>query len=271
MRLGHQAHLHHSCGASGKEFATVVDATFQTTRSTCRSVSVGRAHIRGIRRFGMRLVFHSQARPQVPVPVMRLSSLPRDALRHSGSQTATGRSIDLRPVLDQRSSGHQSLLPDAQISLLLSDAAYYHAIHLRHQRTMPRVAALLSTVIRTYVRQARVSCALATEWKPTDAFRRSTHMTSSDPSQSRSCRWELNPLECSHPELYGPTDAQRCATCPKYLGRMRGAGDVVHAIAKATGVAAVAERVAGGSCGGCAARRAALNAALPFSDTRGKE
>lgn len=43
---------------------------------------------------------------------------------------------------------------------------------------------------------------------------------------------------------------------------MRGAGDIVHAVAKATGIARAV-----GDCGGCAARRAALNRLLPMPDT----
>jgi hypothetical protein len=52
-----------------------------------------------------------------------------------------------------------------------------------------------------------------------------------------------------------------CAECPHYDGPSRGLGDLVHAVAKVTGVAAVArtvERVTGRPCG-CAQRRAALN------------
>lgn len=51
----------------------------------------------------------------------------------------------------------------------------------------------------------------------------------------------------------------------KYVGRPRGAGDVIHAIAKATGIAQVVEKVAGKDCG-CGRRRAALNAAIPLAD-----
>jgi len=51
----------------------------------------------------------------------------------------------------------------------------------------------------------------------------------------------------------------------RYAGRPRGAGDVVHAIARATGIAMVVEKVAGKDCG-CGRRRAALNAALPLAD-----
>lgn len=67
--------------------------------------------------------------------------------------------------------------------------------------------------------------------------------------------------KCRHPELGGETSAKRCAACPRYHGAPRGAGDIVHAVAKATGIARVV-----GDCGGCAARRAALNRLLPLTD-----
>lgn len=56
-----------------------------------------------------------------------------------------------------------------------------------------------------------------------------------------------------------------CGVCHRYEGAPRGAGDIIHLIAKATGVAAVVEKATGGDCG-CAKRRAALNAAIPFPD-----
>lgn len=59
-----------------------------------------------------------------------------------------------------------------------------------------------------------------------------------------------------------------CSICEQYEGPSRGVGDVVHSIAKATGIARVAksfERATGKPCG-CAERRAALNAAAPFTD-----
>jgi hypothetical protein len=71
---------------------------------------------------------------------------------------------------------------------------------------------------------------------------------------------------CEHPILAGPTNPEKCASCSKYRGKPRGLGDVVHSITTATGIAKAVDTVTGG-CGGCAARRAALNAALPFSDT----
>ena len=56
-----------------------------------------------------------------------------------------------------------------------------------------------------------------------------------------------------------------CSTCDDYDGPPRGAGDVVHTIARATGIARVVEKVAGKDCG-CARRRAALNAAISLAD-----
>jgi hypothetical protein len=102
--------------------------------------------------------------------------------------------------------------------------------------------------------------------KQTEKFRRSSPMKNSESSQPPSCRYEINPLECSHPEIFGSTSAEKCASCSKYRGRPRGLGDVVHSITTATGIAKAVDTVTGG-CGGCAARRAALNAAVPFSDT----
>ena len=59
--------------------------------------------------------------------------------------------------------------------------------------------------------------------------------------------------------------AGACTLCEHYDGPCRGLGDRVAAVAAVTGIAAVArtvERVTGRPCG-CAARRAALNAAVP--------
>lgn len=62
--------------------------------------------------------------------------------------------------------------------------------------------------------------------------------------------------------LYGDEPSPGiCGICEHYTGAPRGLGDIVHTVAKATGVAAVArtvERVTGRPCG-CAQRRAALN------------
>lgn len=60
-----------------------------------------------------------------------------------------------------------------------------------------------------------------------------------------------------------------CRICDQYDGPPRGAGDVIHAITTATGIAKAVDTVTGG-CGGCARRRAALNAAVPFTDEASK-
>lgn len=67
------------------------------------------------------------------------------------------------------------------------------------------------------------------------------------------------------------TDPANCARCEDYAGPMRGLGDAVHAVTKVTGISAAVKAVGGKACGGCAERRAALNAALPLPDTIGEE
>lgn len=52
-----------------------------------------------------------------------------------------------------------------------------------------------------------------------------------------------------------------CSVCPHYDGPARGLGDIVHTVARATGVAAVVEAVAP-DCG-CQKRREALNERFP--------
>jgi hypothetical protein len=79
-----------------------------------------------------------------------------------------------------------------------------------------------------------------------------------------SCVFLFSAETCAHPVVHGATDAARCASCAEYRGSSRGLGDVVHSVAVATGIDAVARKV---GCGGCAQRRAALNAAVPFTDT----
>lgn len=74
---------------------------------------------------------------------------------------------------------------------------------------------------------------------------------------------------CSHAAILGATDDAKCATCARYRGRARGMGDVVHSALYAVGIGQVVEAVAGGDCG-CQERRAALNAAMPFTDERKK-
>ncbi len=67
---------------------------------------------------------------------------------------------------------------------------------------------------------------------------------------------------CGHPDA--PTKGravphQVCARCPHYDGPSRGLGDTVHKALDAVGVHRVVK-----ACGGCAARRQALNDAVPF-------
>lgn len=54
-----------------------------------------------------------------------------------------------------------------------------------------------------------------------------------------------------------------CETCPHYAGDMRGLGDAVHAVAKATGIETVVGTLTGNKCG-CKRRRVALNRLMPF-------
>jgi hypothetical protein len=54
-----------------------------------------------------------------------------------------------------------------------------------------------------------------------------------------------------------------CMHCDHYDGPPRGAGDIVHAVTSATGIARAVKAVVGKNCG-CAARRAALNQAIPL-------
>lgn len=71
---------------------------------------------------------------------------------------------------------------------------------------------------------------------------------------------------CRHPVVKGAADDARCAACPQYAGPPRGAGDIVHAVAAATGIARAV-----GDCGGCKRRRAALNRLLPMPDTHSED
>ena len=80
------------------------------------------------------------------------------------------------------------------------------------------------------------------------------------------CR-HLDGNRCSLELHGGYPSAGVCSVCSKYEGCPRGLGDVVHAVAAATGISAAVNFVSGGNCG-CAERRAALNAAVPFPDER---
>lgn len=65
--------------------------------------------------------------------------------------------------------------------------------------------------------------------------------------------------------VVGPNPSEGvCRLCDHYDGPPRGAGDVVAIVTAFTGVDRAVKRMVGGDCGGCAARRAALNAAIPL-------
>lgn len=64
----------------------------------------------------------------------------------------------------------------------------------------------------------------------------------------------------------GRPSAGTCARCDQYAGEARGLGDVVQAVATATGIKAGVEALAkatGRECG-CARRRDKLNQLVPF-------
>lgn len=95
----------------------------------------------------------------------------------------------------------------------------------------------------------------------------------SSPSSSHRCFFRIADDRCVHPLMHGHADDARCSACPHYKGRARGLGDIVHKVTTATGVAGAmkaVERVTGKPCN-CGQRRAALNAAVPFSDKVMKE
>lgn len=81
-------------------------------------------------------------------------------------------------------------------------------------------------------------------------------------------------MKCDHLDgarctlgLYGGAPSPGvCGQCKSYRGPARGAGDVVAAIAAATGVKAVVELVNGGPCINCGARQESLNRAMPFGE-----
>ena len=79
------------------------------------------------------------------------------------------------------------------------------------------------------------------------------------------CNHFVFPL-CVHPtaETSGTgVHPATCARCPHYEGPSRGLGDTVHRALDAVGVHRVVK-----ACGGCAARRQALNDAVPFDSKK---
>ena len=71
---------------------------------------------------------------------------------------------------------------------------------------------------------------------------------------------------CSRGLHGGTPSAGVCAMCGYYDGPLRGLGDVVDAAATLLRLKQII-----GDCGGCAQRRADLNAAIPFDDGSSKE
>jgi hypothetical protein len=96
----------------------------------------------------------------------------------------------------------------------------------------------------------------------------STSLQAQPESSSPKCAW-MHRI-CLHPKHFKANESA-CIGCADYMNPPRGAGDVVHAITTATGIGAAVKAVTGGDCGGCAKRRAALNAALPFTDKPSKD
>lgn len=74
---------------------------------------------------------------------------------------------------------------------------------------------------------------------------------------------------CKHP-LHLGAGPECCAGCIDKVEPISGAGDIVHAATVVTGTKRLFHAIVG-DCGGCAQRRAALNAALPFTDEAPKE
>ncbi len=65
-------------------------------------------------------------------------------------------------------------------------------------------------------------------------------------------------------ELYGGRpSAGVCQKCDRYEGEPRGAGDLVEAVTKRTGIKRLVDKVTGNGCG-CGKRRDILNELIPF-------
>jgi len=80
------------------------------------------------------------------------------------------------------------------------------------------------------------------------------------------CKHLRHQRTCSLGMAEDSTIPTACKTCDRYEPMVRGMGDFVAMVAKATGAEAVAkqvERVTGKPCG-CGKRREALNRMIPF-------
>ena len=76
------------------------------------------------------------------------------------------------------------------------------------------------------------------------------------------CFWAKNGT-CRHPRLAGEATEERCGPCVEYRGPLRGFGDAIAAVTKATGIDAVVKAAVGDDCG-CAQRRETLNQKFPL-------
>jgi len=76
------------------------------------------------------------------------------------------------------------------------------------------------------------------------------------------CFWAKDGT-CRHPRLAGEATEERCGACVEYRGPLRGFGDAVAAVTKATGIDAIVKATVGDDCG-CAKRRETLNQKFPL-------
>ncbi len=78
-------------------------------------------------------------------------------------------------------------------------------------------------------------------------------------------------MNCNHHDGNGCTlglhggrpSAGVCKKCESYKGPARGAGDLVEAVTKRTGIKLLVDKVTGNGCG-CGKRRDKLNKLIPF-------
>jgi len=78
------------------------------------------------------------------------------------------------------------------------------------------------------------------------------------------CFWAKDGT-CRHPRLAGEATEERCGPCVEYRGPLRGFGDAVAAVTKATGIDAVVKATVG-DCG-CNSRKQFLNKKFPLRNT----
>lgn len=91
-----------------------------------------------------------------------------------------------------------------------------------------------------------------------------THPKTQEHAGAR-CDFMLLNGRCELGKGGGSPSSDFCSSCRMYRGTLRGLGDVVSNVSKATGIDRVVDAVAGGKDCGCGKRRAKLNKVLPFS------